>query len=87
MQMTDGFKAMYPRSVALGLSPASNGDGIQFGGFDQEEVEKALGEDRFQKLMAGVKHVFSCGHRVGDDGAEIHCIYAHDLESFLQAGG
>lgn len=81
--ITDGFKAQFPKSVKLGLGPVVGGAP----GFDQDDVRKMLGQARFNKLMAKVKSVFSCGHRVDDTGVEIHCLYAQDVESFLAAGG
>ena len=81
---TERFKAMYPKSSQIGLAPAANGDGVEHPGFDIEEVEKALGKERFEAFIAKVAQVFSCGHRVDDRGVEIHCAYAQDLENFLQ---
>lgn len=69
------FKATYQRADALGLIPVSTFPGVEHAGFDIDEVEKALGPERFQAFMAGTDYssgvgqrpgpiqVFSCGHR------------------------
>lgn len=60
--------AMYPLSSALGLRVIDAGPG-----FDELELEAALGLERFQKLMAGVKEVFCCGHaHYGKDFPEVN---------------
>jgi hypothetical protein len=51
------FPLMYPHAAALGLRVIDAGPG-----FDELEVEAKLGQERFQKLMDGVKEVFCCGH-------------------------
>lgn len=97
------FKAMYPLSTALGLEPVETGPKQRIGnelhstqshpGFDADEVEKAIGAERFKKLMTGIKEVFCCNHRHYPEGHptmpagyEVHCIYAWDLENFLAEG-
>jgi hypothetical protein len=90
---------MFPLSCALGLRFVT-GAGVDYPGFDQDAVQKALGNARFAALMNKVTNVFSCGHRtvqlqVTDPvthqpktvEAEAHAIYAKDLEAFLAAGG
>jgi hypothetical protein len=85
-ETTGRFQATFPKATALHLHPASSGDN-EHPGFDGEEVEKALGSERFLRLMAGVTNVFVCGHRANDQGHEVHCIYAADLERFLESEG
>jgi hypothetical protein len=84
-QITDRFRTMFPKATELGLHPVSSGGDSQHHGFDSEEVEKALGSDRYKRLMAGVTNVFVCGHRSNDQGHEVHCIYAADLKRFLES--
>lgn len=63
-------------------------------GFDSDDVLALFGKERFALLMSGVKAVFCCAHRTWPDthadpikaGAEVHCIYAADLEEFLKGG-
>lgn len=79
----DPMEAMYPRSMKLGLKPVGEG-------FDSLELKKALGPERFNALMKGVESVFCCNHAKypeGHDmaGHEVHCVYARDLEKFLEA--
>jgi hypothetical protein len=86
--MHPDFAARYPKSVALGLRPA---DGIH-PGFEDVEVEKALGPERYKALMKGVQQVFCCGHRhygAGHPraGYEVHVVYADDVEKFLAEKG
>lgn len=84
----------FPLSAALGVKPVATASG-NHPGFDMDEVQKKLGNTRFQNLMAKVKAVFSCGHRHWPSdhpmperrNAEVHCVYADDLEQFLKAGG
>lgn len=85
------FQIRFPRSVALGLEPVSDGT-AEHPGFDSEEVRRKLGEKKFTELMGMVRTVFCCGHRTHPDnhpdkivaGTEVHCIYAADLEKFLR---
>jgi hypothetical protein len=85
------FRSTYPLSYALGLRPVS-ANGADYEGFDQDAVESALGTDRFNKLMAQITNVFCCGHRhwpadhpeSHKRGCEVHCVYARDLEAFLE---
>jgi hypothetical protein len=86
------FRSTYPLSYALGLRPVSvNGNTHE--GFDIDEVERRLGADRFKTLQAGLKEVFSCGHRTWPAdhpeqhrrNCEVHCVYARDLEGFLKS--
>jgi hypothetical protein len=89
VEVSGQFKALYPKSIALGLVPVVSGPG-QHVGFDCIEVAKALGAERYAALAATLKHVFVCGHaRYPADypnlaGTEVHCIYAADLERFLE---
>ena len=84
------FRSMYPLSHALGLKLVSV-DGYDHEGFDVDEVEKRLGPQRFAALLAGLKNVFSCGHRKWPGNhpdpirrnCEVHCVYASDVEAFL----
>jgi hypothetical protein len=99
--MHPNFKAKYPKSCnpaasgGLALAPVITATArvgrdvlpmVEHGGFDSDDVLAALGQSRFNNLMAGVKSVFSCGHRL-KNGVEVHCVYAADLESFLNNGG
>ena len=85
------FRSMYPLSYALGLRPVS-ANGNDHAGFDIEEVENNLGASRFKAFQAGLKEVFCCGHRnwpadhpePSRRNAEVHCVYARDLEAFLK---
>ena len=100
------FIAQYPRSAGpaahggLNLAPVStkptkapaNQLPVEHAGFSADDVQTALGNTRFNNLMAAIVTagysgaVFSCGHKtVG--GVEVHCIYASDLEHFLALGG
>lgn len=80
------FKALFPKCHDLGLEV------VQGLGFDVDQVQEKLGA-HFDSFMAGVKNVFSCGHRTWSDqhpeehkrGAEVHCVFAGDLEKFLEA--
>ena len=84
--MHENFKAMYPKSVALGLRPVGN-DQISHPGFDERDVDLALGV-RYDAFTAGVKEVFVCAHDNYADGprkgTEVHCYYAADVEKFLE---
>jgi len=86
-------KTLFPQSAALGLQFVSTAPGVDHPGFDEDDVKAKLGATRFNNLMAKVKFVFSCGHRVypANDargaGCEAHAIYASDLEAFLKGGG
>lgn len=93
-------KSMYPRCAALKLQfvQSPSGSNNEMPGFDDEEVLRALGQTRYNALMAYVataSGVFVCGHRnygkspaTGKPaGTEVHCIFAKDLEMFLGAGG
>lgn len=93
MENTKVFQ-MYPRSAALGLrfvrtAPNEEHD---HDGFDGEEVNKALGDARYAVLMELVAErssVFVCGHREYSadhelKGCEVHCLYAKDVERFLE---
>ena len=85
------FRSRYPLCYALGLKPVSVA-GNTHEGYDIDEVEKKLGTDRFKSLMATLKHVFCCGHRIWPKdhpephkgSCEVHCVYARDLETFLK---
>lgn len=80
------FQALFPKCHELGL------DMVQGLGFDVDQVQGKLGT-HFDTFMQGVKTVFCCGHRTWPDthteelkrGAEVHCVYAGDLEKFLEA--
>lgn len=80
------FKALFPKCHDLGLEMVA---GL---GFDVDQVQEKLG-DHFDTFIGGVKELFSCGHRNWPDnhpeetkrGAEVHCVYAGDLEKFLEA--
>lgn len=85
------FPMMYPHCAALGLRVIDAGPG-----FDELEVEKALGPERFAALMKTVKQVFCANHAKYSEtvpnshriqGYEVHCIYAEDLENFLAKEG
>ena len=85
------LRSIYPLSYALGLRPVSVA-GNEHEGFDIDEVAAALGNERFAQLEKGLTQVFCCGHRCWPAdhaekhkrSAEVHCIYAYDLEAFLQ---
>lgn len=89
------FQLMYPRSTALGLEPVESTSGNEVAGFDLDAVAARLGETRFQNLMAGLKEDFVCGHRAHPPdhpeerlrGTEVHCLWAKDLEAFLDQEG
>lgn len=51
------FPLIHPHAHALGLRVIDAGPG-----YDELEVEAALGPVRFASLMQGVKQVFVCGH-------------------------
>ncbi len=75
----------YPRCQALNLAFVSNGPG-EYEGFCLEELAKVI-PDQVEALNAFLadKHVFCCGHRTDPNGPESHCVYAADLEAFLEA--
>lgn len=85
------FRSRYPLSYALGLRPVSVA-GNEHEGFDIDEVEQKLGAGRFKSLLADLKEVFCCGHRIWPEdyqdpvrrNTEVHCVYARDLEAFLK---
>lgn len=89
------FARQFPRCAALPIVPVSP-DGKNFAdGYDADDVQGLLGTTRYNKLIAQyVKHVFCCAHRlwpknhaeIQKRGAEVHCIYAADLEKFLAEG-
>lgn len=95
--ITPQAKSMYPRCATLNLQfvQAPGASANELPGFDDEMVLKALGQTRYNNLMATVKNVFVCAHRSygkapttgKPTGTEVHCIYAKDLEAFLAAGG
>lgn len=92
------FPLMYPHCAALKLRVIDAGPG-----FDELDVEQALGLKRFAALMKSVSRVFVCNHAkysatfpqpTGEAlkshrvrGYEVHCVYAEDLEKFLAAEG
>jgi hypothetical protein len=88
------LRSKYPASYALGLRPVSL-DGNEHEGFDIDAVEEKLGADRFKSLVAGLKEIFCCGHRnwpadhpePHKRNCEVHCVYARDLEVFLDGKG
>lgn len=94
----DKFYSRFPLSKTLKIQPASWGDQGANGGlhdlFDVDDLKGVLGVTRFNLLLAGVKEVFSCGHRTWPSthadptkrNAEVHCIQASDVEAFLKAG-
>lgn len=85
------FRSMYPLCHSLGLRPVSV-RGNDYEGLDIDEVEKKLGAQRFASLQVGLREVFCCAHRtwpadhpdLNRRGCEVHCVYARDLEEFLQ---
>src|SRR5262249_52767638 len=85
------FRSTYPLSYALGLRLVSV-EGNDLEAFDIDEVEKRLGAQRFASLIASIRRVLSCGHRTWPSdhpdplrrNCEVHCIYAQDLEEFLE---
>lgn len=87
------FYGRFPRVQALRIEPVEHTTGLHEL-LDIEDVEGVLGAVRFQKLMAGLKTVYSCGHRTNradhpdknKSGAEVHSIAAADLEAFLAGG-
>lgn len=87
------FFSRFPNTRSLKLEPVQHQDGLHEL-FDLEDVEGVLGAVRFAKFMAGVKTVYSCGHRNhradhpdrAKAGAEVHCVAAADLEAFLAGG-
>ncbi|HEV7674393.1 MAG TPA: hypothetical protein VGQ12_07675 [Candidatus Angelobacter sp.] len=88
------LESRFPRSLALGLEfVASKGSDAFHLAFDSEEVRAKLGEAKFNQLMGGLKEVMCCNHRSHpadhpDErlaGTEVHCIWADDLEKFLEA--
>lgn len=82
------FVMYYPLSANLGLKVVDAGPG-----FDSIELREHLGESRMNALMDRVvsnSSLFVCGHAAYPDdhehaGREIHCVYAADLEAFLQS--
>lgn len=54
-----------------------------------EPIPSTSGATRSNSLMAGLKRMFSCGHRVYPSNhptmanCEVRCIYADDLETFM----
>lgn len=80
------FKALFPKCHDLGLEMVA---GL---GFDVDQVQAKLGT-HFDMFMAGVGNVFSAGHRnwpadhpeEAKRGAEVHCVFAGELEKFLEA--
>jgi hypothetical protein len=86
------FHDMFPLCAALHL-PLVGSATANHPGYDEEELEVKLGPERFAKLQKSLTEVFCCGHRhyAADHptraGCEVHCIWAKDLEKFLQAGG
>lgn len=90
--MPPAFAQQFPLSTALGVKPVAKGTQALF---DSDEVSKVLGTTRYNNLVAKLKVVYSCGHRLwpanhaepNKRNAEVHCIGADDLEAFLKAGG
>ena len=92
------FFNRYPLSKALKIQPVSWGDqsvnGGLHDGFDVDDLKGALGATRFNLLMSGIKEVFCCAHRTWPGNhadptkrnAEVHCVWAADVEAFLKAG-
>jgi hypothetical protein len=97
-QRLQSFYARYPVCKSLPIQPANWGsqgaNGGLHDGFDVDDLKGALGVTRFNLLMAGVKDVFCCNHRTWPSthadptkrNAEVHCVWASDLEAFLKAG-
>lgn len=95
-QRLAAFYQRYPVTRTLKIQPVGWGDrganGGLHDGFDIDDVQSALGPVRFKLLTSGLKQVFCCGHRnwptshadPNKAGAEVHCIYASDLERFLE---
>jgi hypothetical protein len=84
------FYRRFPHTQSLRIVPVTHEHGYHEG-FDIEDVEGLLGPARFAKLMQTVKVDFVCAHRVypaghPQAGCEVHCIYAVDLEKFLEGG-
>jgi hypothetical protein len=94
-ELLGSFGRAFPRCSALPILPVSV-DGKTFvDGFDSEDVQGYLGATRYNKLISQyVKAVFCCAHRLWPSthaepakrNAEVHCIYAADLERFLKDG-
>jgi hypothetical protein len=95
----DRFYSRFPNTKALKIQPVTWGDqsanGGTIDGFDVDDVKGLLGAARFNLLMTNyVKALFCCGHRVWPTShaeptkrnAEVHCVYASDLEKFLKDG-
>lgn len=92
------FYSRYPNTHVLKIQPVGWGsqgvDGGLHDGFDIDDVKGALGATRFALLTSGIKEVFCCSHRLwpADHAdptkrkAEVHCIWAADMEAFLKAG-
>lgn len=92
------FAARFPLCVefsrAHNVLPVQT-NGVEHEAYDSEELRAVLGPERFGKLMGEVKDVLSCGHRLHPADhpdpnfaeAEVHCVWARDLERFLQAEG
>jgi hypothetical protein len=82
---------LFPRCSELGLELVSTDGASEHAGFDIDEVKAKLGS-RFDDFMSTVNTVFSCGHRIWEEkhpeehkrGCEVHCVYAGDLEKFLE---
>jgi hypothetical protein len=94
------FYVKYPNTLALKIVPVVNVGGIGHQpGFDIRDVQGLLGTTRFNALMAQIvqkkSSVFCCAHDKWPDthsdvnlrSAEVHCVYAADLDDFLKGGG
>jgi hypothetical protein len=87
IEQLDRFFRRYPLCRGLKIEPVNGG------GFDIDDVSMALGPVRFALLTAGLKSVFCCAHRKWPmdhsdptrRNAEVHCVWAVDLEEFLKA--
>lgn len=89
------FGRQFPRCSQLPILPVTT-DGKTFvDGFDSDDVQGYLGGTRYNVLTAKyAKTVFCCAHRLWPmnhaeptkRGAEVHCIFASDLERFLKEG-
>lgn len=98
--MHPNFEQMYPLSVAYGLRPVASGAVEHAGFDQDEVehmLGDKLFHKFYSWLVRAEKSVFSCGHRhwpedrwpadhdeAYKNGAEVHCIYAQDLEEFLR---
>lgn len=74
----------YPKSSALKLPVVDAGPG-----YDILTLREALGETRLNALIDSVDSVFCANHaKYPKDhelcGYEVHCVYAQDLETFLE---